>query len=396
MGGADVHVASLLSWPEFGRVALLPQAVITASRNSGMRSPKPASLTLREGRLVTRVFSSQSWGYQYPGEDYQRMLSFVGEHLGTGNPTTPGGTGTHTLLRDVVGHHYGLPVGLRESLQAGMCGGRAETWAPGEYATLWRTDRIGAYLQEAGRPLPVGTARRLLPGDALPWDGEFFVKVRVRTPQHLGIDGPYPLRRGKSLSWPTTAGETVSWLWSCHVQDAMDRGCQVELLEGYGWDAVQPVLASWAEWARERIAAAGDYRGEVKRTLLSAIGVQAAGTERWTIRPESVIAPVPDEALLFYDGQPSAYVAQRLVRSSSAQLHWASCIYARQCSALYRLQRTLRERGHVLIRSNFDELVTREQPDEVPGWKQEPLHHAVVVAGTRRIRCEETVGEGHT
>lgn len=74
-----------------------------------------------------------------------------------------------------------------------------------------------------------------------------FMKVRVKAPE--SIKGIQPIQiRDMSLCRNAREGESWdTWVWNGKVQDCMEAGYAVEVLEGYSWFQVSNFMSSWAD-----------------------------------------------------------------------------------------------------------------------------------------------------
>lgn len=330
----------------------------------------PISIAVRRGRYVRRITPASSWSDQLDLANLRALFDLAG----VGDHSTPSAFG-HAMMAETWpadARRLARPAEpIWQTLHATSLGGRAEVWRPRErFRTLYEVDRNSGYPASA-LLVPSGTAYHTNDLDGVTgyyqcaWTavGDALLALGVRGDDHR-------------LAWPT-AGTHVGWYWQEEIRHALNHGVHVQIIRGYAWPRLEPVLAQWA-LAMYQLRWQAPDPAMVKKASVAAIGrFLSERVERTLIaRPMAgdVRAIDPDH------GPTGYWIHEQFRERPDALMHVGSYILMQCRMAL--LRRMEQERRQSLVASNFDAIYTVDKPEnssyEIGDWKWHELTNATI------------------
>ena len=245
-----VFVGKLLCFPYLSDAIDHPRHTVYVSPPAGSRHGQPISCRLKNNHRETRwiVESDSAWCLPCDPE-LLTILRDTFTHVGVGACTTSGALGQY-LMRKTWQDQYGdnwpahrhprPPMGCVQDILANRTGGRVDTPGMGKmFDMLLERDMKNAYASCFIRQ-PSGTPLRIWrdPGSR---DGYVTFVCRVSVTIHRPLPlGAFPVRsrdeRGELVpGYPRLPGTYSAYLWKEEIDDALQAGCTVETLDGWGW-----------------------------------------------------------------------------------------------------------------------------------------------------------------
>lgn len=236
--------------------------------------------------------------------------------------------------------------------------------------------------------MPWGTAETFPQGASLYYP-LYFAQCIVRIRSELAL-GLFAVRGEKNrLVWPTLPGVHVTHLWSDQIEDLRLAGCEVEVLEGFGWQSVDRTNEKWSEWIFNLRENAPNEQVEkaVKAIGVAAIGHHGMGRQHHILvsgdkYDNELDWPVVDGHRVLSD----LWVHPVSDWSDAPMVHWQRRVVAKVNRKVLAFAQPYAERGRLvaidhdgvmLVAARGDENFIRKVPFErIPpgGWSCETNH----------------------
>lgn len=342
----------------------------------------PVSVAVRRGRYVRRITPASSWS-ERPDLRHLRDLFSV---AGAGDHSTPSAFGHAIMARTwpEESHRLARPADpVWRVLHETTIGGRAEVFRPGErFRTLYEVDRNSGYPASA-MLVPSGTAFRTRVLDGVTGYYRCAWTATGNTLLALGVRGP-----DHRLEWPMS-GTYTGWYWAEEIRHAIRHGVRIQIVHGYAWPRLEPVLERWAtEMYRLRWLVAMPEL--VKKASVAAIGrFLCDRTERTLV---ATPAPGDTRAVDPVHGPTGYWIHEQFKERPDALMHVGSYILMQCRMAL--LRRMEQERRQSLVATNFDAIYTVEKPRisslAIGDWKWNELTNAIIPS-LRRLESDQKI-----
>ena len=155
----DVRVSELDRWRWLADALRDGRATVSVVKNKKDVSPRVVGIEWVSGRDHAKAFDGSAWGKGVENDHIEGANRLLGE---TGY-SSPSGLGQQTMHTHTRGRYTTESKAVNKDLQAALIGGRAELVKPIRIGQCVEIDRRMAYVDEARKELPVGSASA--------WDG---------------------------------------------------------------------------------------------------------------------------------------------------------------------------------------------------------------------------------
>lgn len=276
---------------------------------------------------------------------------------------------------------------LRAALIDHRIGGRNDWTDSAEvYDLVWEADQRNAYCSAAAMDLPVGGVVRFLDGEVKTGDTHyqtwFAHCVCFNATKQSNAPILERLESGRLQPF-TRQGHSEFWLWREEADAFAARpGCYVEVLDGWGWRRMEPVLRPWAETMHQARAQAATVSKElesmVKLCIVAAIGRHGCRPERRSVIP---ISQAVEGDTVLTDCLDAQYATHTESENDAPWITpWQAYIEMTIRLANYRLQVEETERQNTVLASNVDAVyfllppAVKPEPDQLGGWRIREKH----------------------
>ncbi|MGC2191259.1 MAG: hypothetical protein WA751_02880 [Candidatus Dormiibacterota bacterium] len=386
----DVYGPHPLDWPWLDQAAEDDRCDPIMNRRG-----QPVALRWKvgsHGKMLWYVSGKTSWYNFRPKVTWLRAKRRAEEALGVGCQPLPGLLGDATQRLSWT-HSFGRRRETRPNRTVCQAllkhGAHARIESDISYrGDVWELDRNAAYPASWTR-LPSGRISWVGgfwpdPDSCATWYGE--VEITRETPAQFGC---FPVREGKSVSYPRQAGTYRSWLWKEEADQAMREGCSVKVLEScWAW-------SEWSEsdkWATEvygkRIEVDPEARAFVKMASVAAIGRHGRGPER---------VGLSDEAGHRVGSEEGGWsVTSFKDWDRVLLLHWYSFSLMAQRLALYQMMVELAGEGIRVLGCDTDAIYCADKPQAahrvsgLGGWKLKLLRDCKWLANRCFVSVDRT------
>jgi len=219
-----------------------------------------------------------TWHLEPAYESLQR-LSQIFAYFGLGTTHTPASLGRNSMMYvyelNNFHKHSSPSLAVENYLRNYAVGGIVQTpQGEGKYCEeTTQLDMASAYISQY-RKHPTGGAVYF--GGCIPGEcATYFARCIVSIKNTLPI-GPFPARDTNNRSfvrYPKETGQYTCYLWREQVEDAMNAGCDVEVVEGYYWRYWTTQNYPWSQYAYfMRKSAPSEIQGDVKGITNAAMG----------------------------------------------------------------------------------------------------------------------------
>lgn len=437
--GVDLHCQSMTTFPYVDEAVADRRAKVGCNQESEV-----GGIEVRIGRRRMWIGSLQSWGMKVATVAAAIEIRAFCDYMAEGTRQSPAAVGQSAMRRLIEkpdgGWRRKVPCWqLRQMLDKGGIGGRADTWAsPGDYfPEAYEVDMDDAYLWGI-QHVPDGTPTLLRHSDRLLCDDHisfsesashmdtWFGQAVICIPSENKIDriGPFPWRDGLQVTFPIAPGwygheeSRPLFMFKEEIEDCFKAGMLVWLIgPQWGWTRTTSCLRPWAEhMTRKRREAPEELAPLCKLSIVAGIGWHGQKPQQRQVvpleesSPESVTDP---ERICTIGGgsTPRLYsVVTRRRESMPYMTHWYwhdQMNVRRQLR--HEVQRQLRL-GNQVLSTNFDSIliVTRSKatlgmlsvhtrlPDRPRSWRDGPHWKVgkltkVTIPYARAIISEEKV-----
>ncbi len=375
-------------------------------------SKKGVPLSVRFSRRgFSRWLASFSTWNISPSLESLSLLRDTFSYVGTGVYSTPGALGRSVLLETWKSNHlarYTMVNGFAQRfIRSHMSGGRADTPGLGQsYDLVLEYDEVSEYLSKFVKN-PVGTSvpfKRRSPDMFETWFAECSVMIRNELPL-----GPFPVRDGERISYPSLPGEYTAYLWREQAEQSEQIGCIVRPLQGYGFWETTGDTAYWcySMYDLKRNAPNDDVEGIIKKSIVATIGGHGMSNMFYMLVPEHMYQ-VGDTPLMENGNAYDYLIRQYTDYNTANMIHWYAYNTAMASVDLFDVANYYAFQGK-LVCTNYDSVMIHSPaPDDYewckprteskslpPGsWRWEELHDVKVVAPRSIISKEKTTLPG--
>jgi len=363
----------------------------------------------REKNRTAWIGQARSW---FPamrvGDSFLHALRAVFEHIGYGTYTTPGSLGQRIWRASHIGSPVSRPnIALRKKLLDNLIGGRVDTFETNvRYNTLYEIDMKSAYASMC-TSLPYGTATRIMAGSVVSY-ATWYCECKITIPFTLPF-GPFAIRKDSlHNSYPDQPGTYRAWIWRNEYERALQAGCSIDILSGWGWDSMDNRASIWAnEMQRLRVSAPEYIADVVKKCIVAAIGRHGMQPYSYELI-DYTIATEEDLSVLSQGEHPITnwYLRKKEEKENSNLTHWYAYIMAACRCALYDRMLAEKEAGNRIIASNYDAIylekaTTLKTGHALGDWKQTALTNATIpyaraITSLEKTRLPGTMLLNHT
>lgn len=340
----------------------------TRDKISCSKNGVPISTQIKEVHQRRKIIQVSSWGEKTVADiPFLKYLTNVYQECNIGVYGTPGALGKGLMFDTWTRHMFSRYTAPNQTacnyLKEHSFGGRCETPGKGQtFPVAIELDMSSAYLAHSF-PLPVGTSLPFTDGHTERFK-TWFAEVQITIHQELAL-GPFPMRlehRKEKIVYPTLPGTYVSYLWKEQVQDCLEAGCTVQVINGFGWKDITGDMEQYAKEAYQLKMSLYGLPEEdgIKKAIVASFGRFGMNGEFYSLTstcfPGDIWLPTPEGPTgLYIHKEPHDY-------SSPSMMHWYSYILMQCARTLYKIALPYAEQGR-LIATNYDAVFVLEQDE---------------------------------
>lgn len=333
----------------------------------------PFLIRLTNKNSSSYIVTTETWHVEPAYESLQRLTQIF-DYFGLGTAHTPASLGRNSMM-----YVYELngftkqsspSLAVEKYLREHAVGGIVQT-PQGEGVQCEETtqlDMASAYLSQY-RKHPTGGA--IYFGGFIPENcATYFAQCRVTIKSSLSI-GPFPARDGNNryvVRYPTEIGQYTVYLWREQVEDCINVGCDVEVIEGYYWRYWTTHNYPWSQYAYfKRKQAPSAIEKDVKGITNGAMGKFGANRELYylvsgdgNLQEKHIVRGVTE------NHRPINYfVANEINHNTTVMLHWYYYTIMQTNRVVYLFALPFAQQGR-LVWMDYDSVMVIES-DKVKG-----------------------------
>ena len=365
---------------------------------------------VKRGKQTRWVVQLASWDLPPEPASLPKLRQMF-DYMGVGTSNTPGALGFAKMLsvwkKARLGRHTVCNGFGQRFIKATMSGGRVDTPALGHTAPYMRVielDRTSSYLAEFKKPQPCGTTVRFGNGRVDKFT-TYYGNVIITILEKLPL-GPFPVRQSKNgkewIEYPTEPGQYFAVLWKEQVEICRAAGCDVQVLDGYGWKEMTEDNAVWCDTMYDlKIHAPDDFtETSIKKSIVAGIGRHGMSDSIYRLVPES-LAEYEDVPFVDNGEMYTWYIHENTDFFSVSMVHWFAYTIMLAAVELYKFALPYAADGRLLA-TNYDSCIVIPSPGDMekypsradsreltPGtWRWEVLTNVWIVA-PRSVVCDQ-------
>ena len=377
-------------------------------------SGRPTSIRLKWKRYVRWIVQVTSWNHDSVSLDFLRNMRNMYTYVGVGTQTTPGALGSATMRQswkqfyglEWLNHRHLRPSGgCIQDLRRHNTGGRIDALESvgKSFELLFELDRKNSYATEFAEQ-PTGKCVAFMQGETFGLRKWFaHCTVTVRDPLLLG---PFPMHykdeEGLDLvSYPTLPGVYDTWLWNDEVALCRSEGCDIEVLDGWGWAEITHDTQTWVEQMEKlRDEAPDEFTANIiKLATVAAIGRHGMPQQSYILVQEKDKSP-GDQCIAFDGRLYDWYIHAVYDWQPQGMQHWFNHTLMRARIALFKLAKKYAEQEQ-LVRTNIDALFvlpsvdvsqypTKQDPSQNGAWRV-ITHTNIEFPASNHIRSDQKI-----
>ena len=356
-------VDSIVSFPFLEDAIADPQGKVLCTKEG-----EPLAIRIGRKSRTRWIVRISTWDLPLEMESLDLLRRFY-TYMGVGTHATPGGVGWSLMRKTWKDNHLPFHSTLNgyadQYIWQHAVGGRCDTFHVGEHfdETL-EYDMRSAYLKYYEKH-PTGKPGYFKHGYC---DGYATYFARCSADISLWIDppnlGPFPFREEeKPIQYPTLPGIYDTYLWKEQIDVCEGLGIDIEVHEGYGWQAFTQDNNAWATTMYTLVQQApSDIRPLIKKSYVAAIGRHRMENNYFVLVPESEYkegdVPVA-EGSDFY----AYFIHPEREYNSVNCPHWWSYTIALTNNELFRFAYPFAASGQLLA-TNFDSVMVLPTPED--------------------------------
>lgn len=236
----------------------------------------PLMIRVKTGNSSRWIISLSSWNLKPEIESIEILIDSF-DHIGLGSAPTPSSLGRRSM-RDIyrlysLRSHTSLPISCENMIKQRGYGGIVVSNRIGEVIDIVsKNDKSSAYLSEYWRN-PEGTPEYFSYLESHSDYPTWFAKCVVKMNKDSAL-GYFPYRKKHQVSYPTRKGTYHTYLWRETAEICLANGCEVKILEGWGWPYFTEDNSKWTKWiyGKRLTSPSKEVEKVIKQIAVSAIG----------------------------------------------------------------------------------------------------------------------------
>lgn len=340
------------------------------------REQVPQLVRYAPGTSSHWIVSCKTWNVEPTVRSLVKLRDFFDEleDYGIGVSPTPSSVGLKTMILvynyENVHSFYSPSYECEKFLLDNSTGGINKTSAVSDipfmvsYGGL--SDRKMCYLSESDE-LPYGTQIHFTDGCRIDHYATWFARCIITINNEL-VQGVFPFKLPNGeLIYPHRPGVYNTAVWKETADMARHYGCDVKVLDGWGWPEFTHLNERWIEFCHSSILYARNefVAKRLKRCYQAAIGRMGRGRDFWILKPGTEDQPFTKDSLPYIkDGAPRWDI--RLVKDTStdaSMMHWNRYIVDQSNLSVIQFAMPYAEKGTLLMMST-DAVMAYEDGDD--------------------------------